>query len=468
MKELSRASYFSTETLVALSTPVGGAIAIVRASGSKALSALAQLSEKEAAFFSPRIARRIKIKTKNGAILDDALAVFYKAPESYTGEDLVEYQIHGSDLIATRLIEELCSLGHRQAMPGEFSFRAVKNGKLSLSQAEAVAEVIGAKSDEALSLALEKLSGTQQNLVSEVGERLETLLVLTEAGIDFSDQDLDETAIKKLKTEAAEIKSKLSRLADSYERGRRLREGMRVSIVGRPNAGKSSFFNALLGESRAIVSEEAGTTRDVIRESILLTSKEGSAAIVVADTAGIRNSENRIESIGVENAKKEHRQSDLVLLLIEPRSSISEIREVVDQLELREMQLMPILTKVDLLNSGDRSLEVEKLSKSFGFSRWFMTSAQSGEGFDLVADEIVRFAREKTQRSQGEVLLTRIEHFRAASSAIEALSRAERADSHELLAADLRQALDAVSPLIGRRVPDDILGKIFSTFCIGK
>lgn len=427
-----------------------------------------KLSGRNASAFVPRVATRVQLRTKNGAALDDAIAVFYRGPESYTGEDVVEFQIHGSDLIAARLVEELCREGHRQAMPGEFSFRAVKNGKLSLSQAEAVSEVIGAKSDEALSLALEKLSGTQQVFIATIERRLEGLLVLTEAGIDFSDQDLDETNLAKLKAEAAEIGTTMRLLADSYERGRRLREGVRVAFVGRPNAGKSSFFNALLGESRAIVSEEAGTTRDVIRETLMVVSSRGSAAVVVADTAGIRRSENKIESIGIELARRETEEADLVFVLIEPQTEEHDIKALVRAINVGAQSAVGVLTKSDLLNAEQATNETMRLRSITGLKEWITASSVSGDGIESISDRIVEFSHARTRRQTGEVLLTRVEHFRAASAALEALERAKVAESHELLAADLRQALDAVSPLIGRRVPDDILGKIFSTFCIGK
>lgn len=467
-KELSRSSYFSADTLVALSTPVGGAIAIVRSSGPNALTGLLSVSGKSAESFRPRFATRTPLRTRMGRVIDDAIVIYYKGPESFTGEDVVEYQIHGSDLIALRLIEELCNLGHRQAMPGEFSFRAVKNGKLSLSQAEAVSEVIGAKGDEALSLALEKLSGTQQRFVSEIEKRLETLVVLTEAGIDFSDQDLDETNLDKLKSEAKAVAGVLRKLSDSYARGRKLREGIRISILGRPNAGKSSFFNALLGEKRAIVSEEAGTTRDVIRESLMVVSAKGSAAVVLADTAGIRKSDSRIEAIGIEMARLEGQEADLVFLLVEPHTPDEALGDLYSKLSVDWRTVIGVLTKVDQISSQEIEQEISRIRAFFGVEEWIATSTVSGNGMNEVADRVVELSHHRTHRAAGEVLLTRLEHFRAASATIECLDRAQDAPSHELLAADLRQALDAVSPLIGRRVPDDILGKIFSTFCIGK
>jgi len=258
--------YFSGTTIAALASGLGGALSVVRLSGSGSLEALASLSSKPVAFFdgNERKASLVTLSGKDGQPFDQAVALYFKGPRSFTGEDVVEFQIHGSPYVLSRLFQELKALGVRQALPGEFSFRAVRNGKMSLNQAQAVADLIASSNRTAAEVALEKLSGAQNALLSRIADQLRRLAVLAEVGIDFSDQDVEEVSLPVLKKKVLEAKSELTVLARSFERGERIQEGISVSLLGLPNAGKSSFFNALLGEDRSIVSSIAGTTRDII------------------------------------------------------------------------------------------------------------------------------------------------------------------------------------------------------------
>jgi tRNA modification GTPase len=473
--QTDHSGYLSELTIAALASAVGGAIAVIRISGPRAFWAVEQLAKKPlpAEQFKVRTLYRLVLNNPDQEeLLDDSLFVRFEAPASFTGEDVVELHVHGGSFTATRILEALARIGVRQALPGEFSFRAVRNGKMSISQAQGVSDLIQSSNDDAATLALEKLSGTQNLLLSGLAEALRKLAVLGEVGIDFSDQDVEELSLPNLKKKLVPLLDTLQKLRASFDRGVRLQDGIGVVFVGLPNAGKSSFFNALLGEDRSIVSDVAGTTRDVVRERITLRGKHGSVTLKLEDTAGLRPSEDVVENKGIERTKDATRRADLILFLVD--SSDSKQNEQI-ALQWGEIQAtigssvaqraLGILTKTDLSSAG-KSLDDHL--KTLEIKNWVKTSAQTGDGIQEAIEKIVDHCEKLVHRKKGEVLLTRLDQLDAVSKAIEHLERAQETPETDLFASDIKQALYALGSLIGETLPDDILGRIFSSFCIGK
>jgi len=457
--------YLSEDTISALASPVGGAVAIVRVSGGDALGVLRRLAPGlDPNRTAPWQLSRQRLLDEKDEALDDALVVYFRAPKSYTGEDSAELQIHGGARVAQRVLETLRIAGARQALPGEFSFRAVRNGKMTVSQAEAVSDLIAAENDAALGLALEKMSGLQSKLVATLADGLRQLATLVEIGIDFSDQDVDEVSLPRLKERIHPIVLRLRELEKSFDRGMRIQEGVSVAFVGLPNAGKSSAFNALLGEDRSIVSEVAGTTRDVVREKLTLQGRSTSVTLRLEDTAGLRESSDQVERIGIARSLKAARSADLVLLIVDATSSAEELKALAGHwrdLGAPSERTVGIVTKGDLGSAPSGTA-------LFGQIPWCLTSARTGEGVSEAAARIADFCEGWVRRDRGEVVLTRLEHLHAVRDALTHLDRASQATEIDLFASDLKQSLHALAPLIGDTVPDDILGRVFSQFCIGK
>jgi tRNA modification GTPase len=470
---LGRTAYLSEDTIAAISTEVGGAICVVRLSGTQAFAILERVTQNpNSAKTEERKLVRAQLYGPEQSPLDDALFVRFVNPQSYTGEDLVEFHVHGGGFIAHRLMESLLQLGARQALPGEFSFRAVRNGKMNLFQAQAVVDLIAASNENAVSLALEKLGGSQNHLLQSLSSSLRKIAVMGEVGIDFADQDIEEVSLPALRKQVLSTQETLTRLRDTYSRGMCLQEGIRVAFVGLPNAGKSSFFNALLGEDRSIVSEHAGTTRDVIREKLVLRGQRQTITLRLEDTAGLRTTENPIEKIGIQRTVSSSREADLILFIVDPHTPFEAVVEQWDQLKNNSNiplgdKTLGILTKSDLISENQAQAQIPLLQK-LGISQWAITSAQNGSGMTQSVNTIVEFCEKWTRRDKGELLLTRLDHFKAVQAALEHLVRAQQASEIDLFASDIRQSLYSLGPLIGETLPDDILGQIFSDFCIGK
>lgn len=486
---MAGSGYLAEDTIAALATGVGGAIAIVRVSGPGTIGALKQLApslwgEGGAKNPEPRKLLRAPLfwpKNFSQAALDDAMVALFPAPGSYTGEDSAELHIHGSGVVAQNVLSALALTGVRQALPGEFSFRAVRNGKMSVAQAEAVADLISASNDGAAALALEKMSGAQNRMMGRISESLKQLAALGEIGIDFADQDVEEVSLPALVRRLEPVLSELRELHESYGRGVRIQEGVSVAFIGLPNAGKSSFFNALLGQDRSIVSEFAGTTRDVVRESVTLQGSRRSVTLRLADTAGLRDSEDHVEKMGVELTARAAREADLLLLVVDAADASGSAASpagapIEERLSLLRDQWnklgAPVERTIGVLSKVDRDSPpmdgVEERLKGFGIGRWLRTSARDGVGVTDAIREIADFCESWVARKPGEMVLTRQSQREALADGLSHLERAMRASEISFFAADLRQALHSLAPLIGETPPDDILGRVFSQFCIGK
>lgn len=458
--------YLACDTIAAIATELGGAISVLRISGPRSFEVLNTMTQSDAS--EPRKMVRGTLYSEKKLPLDDALWVRFPQPNSYTGEDVVELHLHGGGYIAHRILEALITLGIRQALPGEFSFRAVRNGKLSLFQAQAVSDLITATNDDAVTLALEKLGGSQNEVLRQLAQELRTMAVLGEVGIDFADQDIEEVSLPHLQKKLDPIIHLLNRLEASFHRGIRLQDGVKVAFVGLPNAGKSSFFNALLGEDRSIVSEIAGTTRDVVREKLTLRGTKATVTLRLEDTAGLRTTENIVEKMGIDRTRRSAQDADLILFLVDPYSDQKDILQQwtgLSEIPGLAHKTIGIWTKSD---QSSPSNDLVHLVHPFAVSKWVSTSAVTQQGLTEAVEAIVQFCEALTQRAKGEVLLTRLDHFQAVRAAREDLRRAQKAFEIDLFASDIRQALHSLGPLIGETLPDDILGKIFSDFCIGK
>jgi tRNA modification GTPase len=467
-----KSGYLSEDTIAALATGPGGAINVVRVSGPEALEAVKKLSSiQEIRTGEERKLQRCTVYDEAGKKIDEALLVFFIQPESFTGEDCVELHLHGGSFIASCLMESLSRLGIRQALPGEFSFRAVRNGKMTLLQASAVADLVKSKNREAVTLALEKMEFHQARFLIEIVEELKGVVTLSAAGIDFMDQDIEELSVKKLQERVRGVLEKLKKTEESFQRGSRIQEGLSAVFVGLPNAGKSSIFNALLGQDRSIVSDQPGTTRDIIREHLTLMGAEGqSVTLNIQDTAGLRSSLNKVEKTGMERTLKAAEEADLVLVVVDASSPVAQIYqelEKLDQTKRDPKKTIGILSKCDLIDD-ERACFVKNELASVPVSFWLNTSAKSGEGVGEAATQIASFCSKWLFRNPSEFLLTRVDQRQAIREALEHLRRGMKTQACDLFAADLMQALHALAPIVGETPTEEILGRIFSQFCIGK
>lgn len=456
-----------SSTISAIATPRGrGGVGIVRISGDGALSILRELIPDWPDDYPEHKLRLSHIRDPEGELIDESLAVYMPGPNSFTGEDVVEFQCHGGPMIMRRVLDATLQAGARVAEPGEFTRRAFLNGRLDLTQAEAVADLINATSESAHELALEHLQGRLGGEIEELAETLTEAVVLVEAAIDFSHQEhVYDIEADRVGKRLDEVHERLVELRERFDRGRRRREGIRAVILGRTNAGKSTLFNALHGTERAIVTDVEGTTRDFLEEELHL----GGAAIRLVDTAGLRRTEDRVETIGIERSKEMQRRADLVIWIVDRTAGLAEDdREGLQRLAGEDRPVLVVVNKCDR-PSELTDKDVELLER---FDDRYETSltAKTPEGLDEVVDRLEELAAELTA---GEgVLLSRARHLQGVVDAIDGIERAQRGlemkMEHELIAIDLRDALDALGEITGRVDTEEILGRIFSEFCVGK
>ncbi|MBE2212050.1 MAG: tRNA uridine-5-carboxymethylaminomethyl(34) synthesis GTPase MnmE [Xanthomonadaceae bacterium] len=440
------------DTLVAIATASGaGGVGIVRLSGPQALRIAEAMTGRTLA---PRQARYVRFRDPGGEVIDDGLALAFRAPASFTGEDVAELQAHGSPAVLRQLVDIAITHGARQAGPGEFSARAFENGKLDLAQAEALADLIAAGSAHAARAARRSLDGAFSREVEQLAARLMALRVQAEAAIDFADEPLETLSEARLGATLAGIHDDLARLRSRAEAGQRLRDGLHAVIVGPPNAGKSSLLNALSRSERAIVTDIAGTTRDLLRETV----RVGDVELTLVDTAGLRDTQDAIEREGIRRAQAELAQADLVLIVLDARAPQA-LAPFESQLAGAPHRLV-IHNKADLLDAGSDSTSGDALR----------VSARDGSGLLALEAAIAAIARSDLAAGEG-AFSARARHVRALAETAAWLGRAAdelAASKPELAAEALRIAQEHLGEITGRTLPDDLLGAIFSTFCIGK
>jgi tRNA modification GTPase len=456
------------DTIAAISTPLGeGGIGIVRVSGKDAVKIAEKIFKGEkpvSRLVSHRVNYGEIVDSESGEVVDEVLLTLFAAPKSYTAEDLVEISCHGGQLVLSRVLERALKCGARLAEPGEFTLRAFINGRIDLSQAEAVAEVIRAKTDLGLKLALKHLKGDLSERINSYRDKLIDILARLELDIDFSEEDVEPLDRDKVIEELESIEKDLDGLLATYDEGKILKEGLNVVIVGKPNVGKSSLLNALLKEDRAIVTPIPGTTRDVISE---FANFKG-IPVRLVDTAGYRISKDTIELEGIKRTKIEMSEADLLLLIVDTSSEIDQ-----EDLNLKEQversKYLLVFNKIDiappdLMRENERRLEE--------YATAVRVSALKGDGLDKLKEMIASSSRHlQKDRTEG-VILSSLRHKDALSRAKESLGLAEKSVeknmSPEFVALDVKAALDAIGEVVGKTVTDDILNKIFSEFCIGK
>ncbi|MGJ4728592.1 tRNA uridine-5-carboxymethylaminomethyl(34) synthesis GTPase MnmE [Luteimonas sp. SDU101] len=439
-----------SDTIAAIATPAGaGGVGIVRVSGPDALRIGRALC---AHALRPRHAHHVRFRDADGSVLDDGIALAFVGPASYTGEDVVELQAHGSAPVLRQLLARCCALGARIARAGEFSERAYLNGRLDLAQAEAVADLIAAGDERAARAARRALDGEFSTRVDALSERLLALRVQVEAAIDFADEPIETLGGAAMRKALADARAGLDALMAAAERGRKLREGLHAVIVGPPNAGKSSLLNALAGSERAIVTEIAGTTRDLLHETLRIDGFE----LNLVDTAGLREDGDAIEREGMRRARAELRRADLALVVLDARDPDSGLRAVAADIAGVPQRIV-VHNKSDLVASlapPDVALAV---------------SARTGIGLDALHARL-RQAAEGNAPGEG-AFTARARHVDALRRTAQALADAATVLAHDqldLTAEALRLANEALGEITGRTLPDELLGRIFSTFCIGK
>jgi len=451
------------DTIVALSTPPGvGAIAVIRLSGKDAIA----IAEK--VFKGKKLTEQSSHTLHHGYItdqekeIDEVVIAIFRAPHSYTGEDVIEISSHGSPYIAQQILQLFIINGARAAKAGEFTMRAFVNGKMDLSQAEAVADLIAADSESARQTAMNQMRGGFSSEIKQLRAGLIRFASLIELELDFAEEDVRFANREELKQLILNLKSKMKNLASSFQLGNVIKHGVTTVIAGRPNAGKSTLLNALLNEDRAIVSEIPGTTRDAIEEVINL----GGILFRLVDTAGIREANDVIEKIGVEKTMEKISQSSIVIYLFDVKEMSSEhLKKDISKLNLHGVSLLLVGNKID--GEEKRNLETE----FGGFENLLFISAKQHLHLDLLKEKLVAMVL-KNETSADQTIITSARHYDALSKADCALESVldslQKNVSGELFAADIRRALDALGAITGEVTSDEILGEIFSKFCIGK
>ncbi|WP_285446081.1 tRNA uridine-5-carboxymethylaminomethyl(34) synthesis GTPase MnmE [Xanthomonas sp. fls2-241-TYG-148] len=443
----------SPSTIVAIATAAGtGGIGIVRLSGPQSVQIAAALG---IAGLQPRHARYARFRDARGEVIDDGIAVWFPAPHSFTGEEVVELQGHGSPVLLRQLVARCIAVGARQARAGEFSERAFLNGRLDLAQAEAIADLIAAGDLRAARAARRSLDGVFSRRVDAVSESLTRLRIHVEAAIDFADEPLDTLGGAQVREELTRTRALLAQLLRDAERGRKLRDGLHAVLIGPPNAGKSSLLNALAGSERAIVTDVAGTTRDTLHEAIQLDGFE----LTLVDTAGLREGGDAIEREGMRRARAELQRADLALIVLDardPQAARDALGDAIDAVPRR----LWIHNKCDLLAVAG-PMDADAIA----------VSAMTGQGLERLHTRLRELALgDGIESVDGE--------FSARTRHVDALHRAEqhadaadlelRYEQLELAAEELRLAHEALGEITGKLSADDLLGKIFSSFCIGK
>ncbi len=456
------------DTITAIATPTGsGGIGIIRASGPDAERigrVLFKPRKTVDSFRSHQLYHGEIIDPATGRALDEVLVAFLRAPRSFTGEDTLEIHCHGGSLILEEVLQAVLRAGARLAEPGEFSRRAFLNGRLDLSQAEAVQEIISARTRQGLDLAIGHLHGDLSRTIGELRASILDILTLLEAEIDFQEEDGIETAPREgLLDHLRGISAKIEELTTSYGEGRIVREGARVVITGKTNVGKSSLFNRLLGEKRAIVTPHAGTTRDFIEESVSIRG----IPVRFIDTAGIRASQDPIEKEGIDRVWQQAAAADVVLILLDGNAALTaEDRDIIAA--NRDRNVVVAINKSDL----PRVLDGESLPDGLSGRERLWISAKTGEGLAAFRNAVHAALSRSAGESRTEAVLTNLRHKIALERAFVSLRAAEQGLSGglspEFIAFDLREALGAIGEVTGQTVTEEVLDRIFSTFCIGK
>jgi tRNA modification GTPase len=458
------------QTIVALATPTGrSSIGVIRISGDRSLDITRDLVADE--LFDPkaRVALlRNLIHPQTGDAIDEALITYFKSPHSFTGEDVIELSCHGSPVLLRQVIDICLSLDARLAEPGEFSLRALSNGRMDLAEAEAIRDLIDAQTAASARQAVRQLRGELSLQLQPVKDELLDVIVVLESALEFVEDDLPDVQNERVKVKLTSVAGEIEKLAGTFKAGRLIREGLRVALVGRPNVGKSSLFNALLGSDRAIVTEIAGTTRDQLHERFTV----GEVPISLIDTAGLRETTDTVESIGVQRSRATMADADIVVVLLDASDSVTQ--EDLDILEsVEDLSYIVAINKIDKTPSQDIDKLIAGAHSKLSFLRPKLTplSAKTGEGLDDLRDAIVRPFSPEDATNSGFLVTDARHHdllLRAQSEIEQSLNQLTEQLSEEIALIGLHNAMKYLGQITGETTTEDMLTRIFSTFCIGK
>jgi tRNA modification GTPase len=449
------------DTIAAIATPPGnGGVGIIRISGALVPDIAKQLISRQASgktlALTPRLALYSSFNDANGTVIDSGISLYFPGPASYTGEDILELQGHGGSVVLDMLLRRVLSLGARLANPGEFTERAFLNNKLDLAQAEAVADLIESSTEQSVRSAQKSMQGVFSVQINELVEELTELRIYVEAAIDFVDEEIDFLSDGVVENRIVKLQQRIEQIQKTAQQGRLLRDGMTVVLAGKPNAGKSSLLNALAGHDAAIVTDIAGTTRDVLKERIQLDGMP----LHIIDTAGLRESDNAIEQEGIRRAHQEIKNADKILLLIDARDP--EIESVLKTLPSGG-SITQVYNKIDLVDLEPEIKQTESGTQIY-------LSIKTGSGMDLLKHHLKQSVG--FNEATDDVFIARRRHIEALNKGHEfvesSLNQLTASQAFELVAEDLRQAQMSLAEITGVVSSDDLLGKIFSSFCIGK
>lgn len=458
--------YNPDDTICAVATPQGaGALAVIRLSGPAAFDITDRIWHGARLSTAKSHTAHLGFITDpaDGSTVDQAVATIFRAPNSFTGDNTVEFAIHGSRWIQRRLLNLLCAQGARPALPGEYTRRAFASGKMDLAEAEAVADLIAASSEASHRLAMTQMRGHYSQMLNDMREQLLELASLLELELDFSEEDVEFASRQKLMDLAGEIHRRLASLARSFAAGQALKDGIPVAIIGPTNAGKSSLLNALVGDDRAIVSDIHGTTRDIVEDTLEI----GSYLFRFKDTAGLRRTDDTIENLGIERSLKAAREASLVLNIIDPTQPAAELHAT----DTNDANTIYVINKTDIAEGVDTIIQT--LSSSHPDAPAVAISAKTGDGIGALRKAIEEFAgRLADTGSDAQYTVTNARHAAelsaAADSAAAVVSALEAGTPPDLVAQDLRDTIRHLGAITGQISAPEILQSIFQNFCIGK
>ena len=458
---------FMADTIAAIATPLGeGGVGIVRVSGPKSLSIMKSIYRECPDEVIPRHVYYGHAVDNKGIVIDDMVAIYMKAPHTFTGDDVVEFQAHGSNVSLRLILRSAITAGARIADPGEFTKNAFLNGRLDLSQAEAVIDLIKARSEKSLSIASDQLNGNLGQEIVDIRNNIKDVLAQMAVNIDFPDEDIEQVSYDEFLAELMKQQGRLGNLIKSAEFGKLAREGIKLALVGRTNVGKSSLMNGLLGEDRAIVTNIPGTTRDTIEESATI----GGYPIVIVDTAGIRDTDDLIEQIGIEKSKNEINIADLVIMVIDgSRDLEDEDFEIAHHIEGKKVLL--VVNKEDLgINIPKR--EIETIKSILSCNSMLYTTVKTIEGIGQVRDAIEDIFAEGFFKSEGGNIVTNERHkdalVRASESLVQGIELLDMHEPLEIVEIEVHDAFQILGEIIGETASEEILDTVFSKFCLGK
>lgn len=454
--EFTHRSYEKGQTIAAIATPPGeGGIAIIRISGDKAIDVAEKIFDGPVRTFKTHTVHFGKILDSAGIVIDEGLVIVMRAPRSFTGEDTVEVHCHGGTLLTRKVLEAALSAGARAALPGEFSFKAFQNGKIDLTKAEAIQEVIASKSELACNAAKNQLQGTLHKKIASFQKRLTDIAAILEAWVDFPEEGLEFASEEEMIQDLSDLISEMEQLHRTFHEGKLLQTGFTISLIGPPNVGKSSLMNLLTGKECSIVTDIPGTTRDLLEKEIHLAGLH----LHLIDTAGIRDTEEIVEKEGVKRSIHAAKEADLILLILD--SGRPDV--------LPDLSLFPVEKTIAVWNKTD--LPFSPLP-NLPFTYVKEVSAKEEIGIENLKEAIYHFIWNGNPPSKDEVVLTNGRHFQALGFSIQILNNLKEGfinhHSPELLTSDTREALKELGTIIGVNVSEEVLSAIFSKFCVGK